>query len=113
MYGDTDDCKARCGMMNFLIGLSERAARCRDPNFAQDLSWLKGRRQQIDKELVRLDNPFASWTDSHHLRLQSNNRRGPIAGWIRVSQAAANGAFVSHLDISDAGRAGRQQWTDL
>src|SRR6185503_20883266 len=96
-----------------LIRLAKLSTRLLDANFAKYLTRLQISREQIDEEVFGFHGSFAVWTNEDHVGIECENRGRPVAGGIRVSNTAADCAFVSYLHIANALGAFRQKRTDL
>src|SRR5690349_18111854 len=99
-------------MRHLLISVSETSTRLLDANFAEYLTRLQIRSQQIDEEVRGFHRTLAIWSNKNQIRVEREHGSGPVSGRIGMREAAANRALVAYLHVADALRTLRQQWAN-
>ncbi len=109
IHSHSDHGKSRSGVAHLHIALSHAAFGRGKTDFLQHLARLQRGSEQIDKKIVQLNHALTFAADGDNLRAHRQHRRRPVRSRIRMGQAAADSALVTHLHVAKMGRSFGQQ----
>src|SRR5207249_7656972 len=99
--GDADDRKAGRTMPHLHVRGSAAGAGEREPHAGQDLALADRALKNASEELAPRHAALASGTAQRGLTVEREKHRGPVGRRVRVDEAAADRASVSHLEVAD------------